>query len=166
MEKSRNSFVSGVLDERKDTKNCQKEKEAILCELKKRGGRITNQRKILLDIILEEPCSCCKEIYYKAIKKDPAIGIATVYRMVSSLEEIGAISRKKMYEVQYGNDFSAKKNPMPMDSHGFFQKMLTDAGVDPKRAEKEACKLEHSLSAESFCKLKVYMEKEKRGKKK
>ena len=147
-------------------RTCKKEKEAILCELKKRGGRITCQRKILLDIILEEPCSCCKEIYCKAIKKDPAIGIATVYRMVSSLEEIGAISRKKMYEVQYADNNSEEENEFPMDRRRFFQKMLTDAGVDPKCAEKEACKLERSLSAESFCKLRVYMEKEKREKKK
>lgn len=115
---------------------------------------------------MEEPCSCCKEIYYKAIKKDPAIGIATVYRMVSSLEELGVISRKKMYKVQYADEVFAEENEIPMERRRFFQKMLIDAGVDPKRAEKEACKLEHSLSAESFCKLKEYMEKEKREKRK
>lgn len=146
--------------------NYQKKKDTILCELKKRGGRTTNQRKLILEIILEEPCSCCKEIYYKAIKKDPAIGIATVYRMVSSLEELGVISRKKMYEVQYADEVFAEENEIPMERRRFFQKMLIDAGVDPKRAEKEACKLEHSLSAESFCKLKEYMEKEKREKRK
>ena len=54
---------------------------------------------MLLDIILEEDCSCCKEIYYKASKIDPKIGTATVYRMINTLEEIGAISRKNMYKV-------------------------------------------------------------------
>ena len=54
---------------------------------------------ILLDIILEEDCSCCKEIYYKASQKDNRIGSATVYRMINTLEEIGAISRKNMYKV-------------------------------------------------------------------
>ena len=61
--------------------------------------RITKQRMMLLDIILEEDCSCCKEIYYKASKIDPKIGTATVYRMINTLEEIGAISRKNMYKV-------------------------------------------------------------------
>ena len=89
-------------NENPDFSRTQMEKETIFRKLRACGGRITAQRKILLDIILEEECVCCKEIYYKAIKKDPAIGIATVYRMVRSLEDIGAIRRNKMYEIQYG----------------------------------------------------------------
>lgn len=42
---------------------------------------------------------CCKEIYYKAVKIDPSIGTATVYRMINTLEEIGAISRNTMYHI-------------------------------------------------------------------
>ena len=59
----------------------QMQKDMILQKLKESGCRITRQRKMLLDVILNEDCSSCKEIYYKAIKKDPAIGIATVYRL-------------------------------------------------------------------------------------
>ena len=77
-------------------------KEVILQRLKENGCRITKQRKILLDIILQEECACCKEIYYKAIAVDPSIGAATVYRMVNLLEEIGAISRKNMYRISCG----------------------------------------------------------------
>lgn len=75
------------------------EKAIILERLKKNGCRITKQRKILLDIILNEECASCKEIYYKAIQSDPGIGVATVYRMINLLEETGAISRKNMYRV-------------------------------------------------------------------
>lgn len=57
---------------------------------------------ILLDIILGEECSSCKEIYYKATKQDSRIGSATVYRMVNTLEDIGAINRKNMYKVACG----------------------------------------------------------------
>ena len=78
------------------------QKEQILMKLKDQGCRITKQRLILLDIILEEDCSCCKEIYYKASMKDPGIGMATVYRMVNMLEQIGAISRKNMYRISCG----------------------------------------------------------------
>lgn len=79
----------------------QMQKDAIIQKLKEEGGRITKQRLILLDIILEEDCSCCKEIYYKAVKRDKSIGVATVYRMVNTLEEIGAISRKNMYKIAF-----------------------------------------------------------------
>ena len=75
------------------------QKEMVLQRLKENGCRITKQRKILLDIILQEECASCKEIYYKAIAKDSSIGTATVYRMVNLLEEIWAISRKNMYRI-------------------------------------------------------------------
>lgn len=77
----------------------QMQKESIIQKLKERGCRITKQRKMILDIILQDDCSCCKEIYYKASKKDPRIGSATVYRMINTLEEIGAINRKNMYKI-------------------------------------------------------------------
>jgi Fur family ferric uptake transcriptional regulator len=75
------------------------QKQIIINRLKEDGCRITKQRLMLLDIILEDECSSCKEIYYRATKKDPTIGTATVYRMINTLEEIGAISRKNMYKV-------------------------------------------------------------------
>lgn len=75
------------------------QKEIILQRLKENGCRITKQRKLLLDIILQEECESCKEIYYKAVKADPSIGAATVYRMVNLLEEIGAINRKNRYRI-------------------------------------------------------------------
>ena len=77
----------------------QMQKNVVIQELKKRGCRITKQRRMLLEVILENECSCCKEIYYKASKIDSSIGSATVYRMINMLEEIGAINRRNMYKV-------------------------------------------------------------------
>ncbi len=79
----------------------QMQKDMILEKLKEQGCRITKQRRLILDVILEEDCACCKEIFYKASAKDEGIGAATVYRMVNMLEEIGAIDRKNMYKVAY-----------------------------------------------------------------
>lgn len=78
------------------------QKELVLQLLKEKGCRITKQRKILLDIVLQEDCASCKEIYYKAADIDSSIGMATVYRMINLLEEIGAISRKNMYRISCG----------------------------------------------------------------
>lgn len=80
------------------------QKERIIEKLKESGCRITKQRLIILDIILQQECSCCKEIYYQASKLDQNIGKATVYRMVNTLEEIGAISRSNMYKVLYSGE--------------------------------------------------------------
>lgn len=76
-----------------------KQKEYILSKLRECGLRITNQRQLIIDCILKNEFSCCKEIYCQVCKIDPTIGIATVYRMINTLEEIGAINRKNMYHV-------------------------------------------------------------------
>lgn len=90
----------------KDIEQMQDKKVFILNELKKNGCRITSQRKLLIDIILLDECGCCKEMYYQALEKDPSIGMATVYRMVKTLEEIGLIQRKNMYRID-DNSISA-----------------------------------------------------------
>ena len=81
-----------------------RQKELIIQKLKSNGCRITKQRMELLDIILENNCASCKEIFYRASKLDDTIGIATVYRMVNVLEEIGVISRKIVYETDKMQD--------------------------------------------------------------
>ncbi len=75
------------------------QKEQIIRQLRENGCRITQQRLILLDVILNNECTSCKEIYYRAGKIDKNIGFATVYRMINTLEEIGAINRKNWYRV-------------------------------------------------------------------
>ena len=72
-------------------------RNVIMDRLRKEGCRITKQRKIILDIILQEECTCCKEIYYDAVTKDPTIGMATIYRMINLLEETGVLKRKSAY---------------------------------------------------------------------
>ncbi|BBF41405.1 ferric uptake regulation protein FUR [Lachnospiraceae bacterium KM106-2] len=74
-------------------------KEMIVEKLKNQGCRITKQRLLLIDIILENECASCKEIYYKAVSMDPKIGRSTVYRMINMLEEIGVINRRNLYQV-------------------------------------------------------------------
>ena len=79
-------------------------RDQIIEKLKENGCRITKQRLMLIDIILENDCTSCKEIFYIASKTDNRIGVATVYRMVNALEEIGAISRKNMYKIEYSGE--------------------------------------------------------------
>lgn len=79
------------------------EKDLVIKRLREEGFRITKQRKILIDMILSETCSCCKEVYILASKKDPGIGIATVYRTVDALEKVGALERKTSYQLRSQN---------------------------------------------------------------
>lgn len=45
------------------------QRSAIVDRLRREGCRITKQRKIILDIILQEECTCCKEIYFLHLKR-------------------------------------------------------------------------------------------------
>lgn len=75
------------------------QKEQVIQEFQKRGKRITGQREMLLDVILEGNGSSCKDVYYEARKRDPKLGMATVYRTVNTLEEIGILTRTYRYSL-------------------------------------------------------------------
>lgn len=66
-------------------------REQILEKLRKKGFRVTRQRRLILDVIFEHECASCKEIYYQAIQKDSGVGMATVYRMINTLTDIGVL---------------------------------------------------------------------------
>lgn len=89
--------VNSCRDQQYQRSNMQR--SAIMNRLRQAGCRITKQRKIILDIILQEECTCCKEIYFLASKRGPNIGMATIYRMINLLEEIGALKRKRAYRI-------------------------------------------------------------------
>ena len=46
------------------------------------------------------------------------------------------------------------------EKHRFFTQRLIAAGVDPKTAEADACRIEHVISEESFQRLKAVVEAE------
>ena len=79
------------------------QREQIISELKRRGKRMTDQRKIMLDV----RWSSCKEIDYEASKRDPGIGKATVYRMIAVLEEIGVLNRCRQYSLRNEDELSS-----------------------------------------------------------
>ena len=60
------------------------------------------------------------------------------------LTDIGCEVAKKIYE-----------------RHCFFRDKLIAAGVDPKTAEADACRMEHNISMESFEKLRDYYSSQK-----
>ena len=66
----------------------------ILNSFRKNGMRVTEQRKRLLSIILQNSDLSSKELFYIAHKEDDSIGRATVYRTVRLLQELGYIRRQ------------------------------------------------------------------------
>lgn len=155
--------VNSCRDQQYQRSNMQR--SAIMNRLRQAGCRITKQRKIILDIILQEECACCKEIYFLASKKDPNIGMATIYRMINLLEEIGALKRKSAYRlcdeqagvpiccvqlddqtnIRLDNEKLCKIIEKGMESCGYLQsrrvsKVLVESGNKPISAEKNTKK--------------------------
>lgn len=74
---------------------CKVDFEALKEELKKKGYKLTPQRRAIVDTIIDSEGEhlTAEEIYDKVKKICPEIGLATVYRTVLLLEELSVISR-------------------------------------------------------------------------
>ncbi|NLN65315.1 MAG: transcriptional repressor [Clostridiaceae bacterium] len=61
--------------------------------LRKKGYKITSQRKAVLDVVIENDGEhlSSQEIYELVKKKHPDVGIATIYRTLPVLEELGFV---------------------------------------------------------------------------
>ena len=86
----------------------------------------------------------------------------SVSRAVSLLKKGGFIFAKG--KLLYMTDTGRAVAEKIYERHCYFKQRLIDVGVDEKTAEKEACMLEHSLSDDSFNKIKNADGKHDRGK--
>ncbi len=73
--------------------------DQVIDRLRANGCRITRQRKLIVDVILNNDFTSCKDIYYQVAARDKTVGMATVYRMIRVLEDIGVVKRIDMIEV-------------------------------------------------------------------
>lgn len=76
----------------------------------------------------------------------------SVSRAVSLLKKGGFISIND--NLLYLTDTGRAVAEKIYERHCYFKQRLIDVGVDEKTAEKEACRLEHSLSDDSFDRIK------------
>ena len=73
--------------------------EQVIEKLKNDGCRITKQRKLIIDVIMNNSFNSCKDIYYQVTEKDKTVGMATVYRMIRQLEDMGIVNRIDTIEI-------------------------------------------------------------------
>jgi Fur family ferric uptake transcriptional regulator len=63
--------------------------------LRERGFKITPQRALLLRVLAEQPDHLdAEEIYHRAHAQDDSISLATVYRTLSLLAELGLVNHR------------------------------------------------------------------------
>ena len=77
----------------------------------------------------------------------------SVCHAVAVLQEGGFLAMDEdhfLYLTEVGNEIAGKI----YERHRFFTDRLIEAGVDPKTAEADACRIEHVISDETFRRLK------------
>ena len=74
--------------------------EKIVEALKESGMRVTRQRMLVADVIADNDGASCKDICCIVRGKDSSVGVATVYRMIKALEDIGVIERVDMIKLR------------------------------------------------------------------
>lgn len=77
----------------------------------------------------------------------------SVCHAVATLKEGGFLTMDEDFSIHL-TDLGREIAEQTYEKHRFFTDLLTEAGVDPVTAEKDACRMEHVISQESFERLR------------
>ena len=83
----------------------------------------------------------------------------SVCHAVATLRDSGFLTMDEDYFLHL-TDVGREVAEKIFERHCFFTEQLIAAGVDPKTAEADACRMEHVISTESFLRLKEAAEKQ------
>jgi len=76
----------------------------------------------------------------------------SVCHAVSTLKEGGFLTMDEDFSLRL-TDVGREVAEQTYEKHCFFTRLLVEAGVEPKAAEQDACRMEHVISPASFQKL-------------
>ena len=83
----------------------------------------------------------------------------SVCHAVATLRDGGFLTMDSDYFLHL-TDVGRKVAEQIYEKHRFFTERLIEAGVDPETAERDACRIEHVISEESFRRLKAVAKSE------
>ncbi len=94
------------------------------------------------------------------IARHMGVSKPSVCHAVATLKEGGFLTMDEEFYLHL-TDIGCEVAEQTYEKHCFFTRLLIDAGVNPKTAEQDACRMEHVISENSFRHLKQSMEKKK-----
>ena len=83
----------------------------------------------------------------------------SVCHAVTTLKKGGFLTMDEDFSLHL-TDIGREVAEQTYEKHSFFTRQLVAAGVDPQTAEREACRMEHTISQKSFELLKGAVEPE------
>ena len=87
------------------------------------------------------------------VARQMGVSKPSVCHAVATLKEGGFLTMDEdafLHLTDVGREVAEKT----YEKHCFFTRLLVDAGVEPKDAEQDACRMEHAISDDSFQKIK------------
>ena len=102
-------------------------------------------------LILQKQCGMVRSV---DVARYMSVSKPSVCRAVAVLRDGGFLEMDEdhfLYLTDAGREVAEKI----YERHQFFTEQLIAAGVDPKIAEADACRMEHAISSESFARLKA-----------
>lgn len=100
-------------------------KQSILTRCEEKGLRLTEQRKIIASVLAEsDDHPDVDALYARAVALDAGISIATVYRTVKLLEEVGILERHEFA------DGRARYEDAQRDHHDHLIDLQTGAVIE------------------------------------
>lgn len=102
-------------------------------------------------LILQKQCGMVRSV---DVARYMSVSKPSVCRAVAVLRDGGFLEMDEdhfLYLTDEGREIAEKI----YERHQFFTEQLIAAGVDPKIAEADACRMEHAISSESFARLKA-----------
>ena len=93
------------------------------------------------------------------IARHMGVSKPSVCHAVATLKEGGFLYRDEEFYLHL-TDIGCEVAEQTYEKHCFFTRQLVAAGVDPQTAEREACRMEHTISQRSFELLKGAVEPE------
>ena len=73
--------------------------ESIIARCESQGLRLTDQRRVVAKVLQDAADHpAVEELYQRALKLDPGISIATVYRTVKLFEESGILKKREFQD--------------------------------------------------------------------
>lgn len=102
-------------------------------------------------LILQKQCGMVRSV---DVARQMSVSKPSVCRAVAVLRDGGFLEMDEdhfLYLTDAGREVAEKI----YERHQFFTEQLIAAGVDPKIAEADACRMEHAISSESFARLKA-----------
>lgn len=78
----------------------------------------------------------------------------SVCHAVTTLKKGGFLTMDEDFSLHL-TDIGREVAEQTYEKHCFFTHLLIDAGVEPKTAEQDACRMEHAISDNSFQKMKA-----------